>query len=124
MTTTPANIQTFRSGDAARDEAIERVERNADPDFKARALQKIKEVCIDSADGWQQGTGTRRFTTDDIWDALGDDFPLEPRVMGALMVKAQRLGWCMATEDYRKSRRPECHSRPIRVWLGLAGARP
>ena len=107
----------------ATDEAVERVRENADDDWMERA-----EAAVIAA-GKKSELSARwgKFTTDDVWDILGDDKPHEPRAMGAVMrnlskqkvLKGELKGEPLikATQDYQLSRRPECHSRPIRVWM-------
>lgn len=55
------------------------------------------------------------FTTDDITDSAAIT-PREPRVLGAVMLWAQKQGLCMPTGNYRQSRHRECHKRPKMVW--------
>jgi len=54
------------------------------------------------------------FTTDDLWLHL--DRPREPRAMGAAMVRASKRSLVEATGVYVKSKRAECHARPVAVW--------
>ena len=67
----------------------------------------------------------RGFTTDDVWDALAAlaTFTTEPRALGAIMRDAARAGTIQPTVNFVKSRRPVCHSRPVRVWVGAAARR-
>jgi len=55
------------------------------------------------------------FTTDDITDIAGLS-PREPRVLGAVMLWAQKQGYCVPTGNYRQSRNRECHKRPKMIW--------
>jgi hypothetical protein len=89
---------------AARDEAVDRVERHADPTWKVRALEAVRRVPSGSL-----------FTTDDLWGD-GLDEPREPRALGAVMRAAQRGGLAVPTDAYRPSDRPVCHRNPKRVW--------
>ena len=85
--------------------ALARVEANAPQDWKNAATAVLARLAA---------TG-KPFTTDDVWAAL--PHPPEPRALGALMRKAsiagqiRRVGW-------RESVRPECHRRPVAVWIG------
>lgn len=91
---------------AARDEAVERVGRNADAEWMRAALSVVRSLA-------ELGAG---FTTDDVWRRIGA--PREPRALGAVMQQAQRTGIARPTPNYRPSVRPECHARPVRVWVG------
>jgi hypothetical protein len=92
----------------AADEAIERVKRNADPLWLCKAQEAIYLLMTEGP-----------FTTDDVWAVLKDWYvkpPHEPRAMGAAMRMAQHDGWIVATGNYKKSERVECHGRPVMVW--------
>ena len=91
--------------EAAKQEAIDRVERNADPDWKTTALNVVAELAASRA----------TFTTDDVWEHL-DCTTHEPRALGAIMQKAHRLGLIQPTGAYTQSSRVACHGRPVRVW--------
>lgn len=102
---------------AARDAAIDRVERGADDAWMAEAAEAIEGV-VDT----DRVVG-RGFTTDDVWaylDLWRVPSPREPRAMGAAMRLAERAGIIQPTGEYRTSRRAECHCRPVRVWRGCA----
>lgn len=97
------------------DRAIERVARGrTTPEWFGHAHKAVRRVA----------RSLDTFTTDDVWCELEvgarirgfDPAPPEPRAMGAVMRWAVREGWCVATEDYRRSERPECHARPLLVW--------
>lgn len=92
-----------------RDEAIARVEDNAEPDWVLEALRAIYRIC--------QTRDT--FTTDRVWailDSRSIPGPHEPKALGAVIRTAQRRGWCRPTPEYTQSVRVECHRRPLRVW--------
>lgn len=93
----------------AKREAIERVERNASPDF----LGFARTVALRIAHAMPNG-----FTTDAIWEVLdaAGVKPPEPRALGAVMQKLAREGQIRKTGDYVDSTRPACHGRPIPVW--------
>lgn len=95
-------------GEEVRDEAVERVGSSVDPVWFVMALDAVDRVASKG----------QKFTTDEIWRRLDvhGAFDVEPRAMGAVMRKAVREGWCRATGEYRRSTRPECHARPVRVW--------
>ena len=95
-----------RSGKELRDEAIERVGEAAPVLWMDNAAAAIR---------WLAMRG-ERFTTDDVWAMI--EHPPEPRAMGAAMVSARRAGIIVPLNETRNSRRPACHSRPLRLWLG------
>jgi hypothetical protein len=95
---------------AARDEAVNRVGANADPDWVAHALHAV----------WCLATTTDEITTDDVWDALGSTTGThEPRALGSVMKRAAALGYVKPTDRYRPSARAACHARPVKVWASL-----
>lgn len=96
--------QMALSAELAADEAIARVERGAPASWMSNARYVIYELCVKQPE----------FTTDDVWDVLGQ--PPEPRAMGAVMRQVTRKGYCVGTDRYIKSKRRECHARPVKVW--------
>lgn len=102
-------------GERARDAAIAEVRTGMNMDWYAAALQAIRALAARYA-----RTG-ERFTTDDVWEALEARLVNTPehRAMGAVMRDAARAGTIAPTANYQKSRRPACHARPVRVWVGL-----
>lgn len=93
----------------ARDEALGRVEANADERWKAEALAAVRHLA----------RMLPEFTTDDVWARLGDSYPHEPRALGAVMKTAAAAGLIEPTDRIRTSHRPECHARPVRVWRSI-----
>ena len=97
----------------AKDEAIDRVERNADSEWKSGAYL----ACCLAAESLIE------FTTDDVWAYMETLFPSlsthEPRAMGAIMRRAARDGKVCATGEYTLSKRAECHRRPVMLWESL-----
>lgn len=92
---------------AARDEALRQVEQNADEAWKRHAVTVIRRCALVLGE----------FTTDDVWDRLDPEFSThEPRALGALMRRLATSGVITATDNYRPSKRQECHNRPVRVW--------
>ena len=93
-------------GKQALEAALDRVDAAAPPDWKNTASAVLARLA---------GTG-EPFTADDIWAAV--DHPPEPRALGALIRSAaqagriRRVGW-------RTSARPECHCRPVAMWVGI-----
>jgi hypothetical protein len=100
-------------GLAERDEALERVERNADDEWKQAAIDAVRWLA-------QRRTA---FTTDAVWHVMRRDYQdahtHEPRALGATMRKAAGLGLVEPTDEHRLSTNPDCHRRPKRVWRSL-----
>jgi hypothetical protein len=64
------------------------------------------------------------FTTDECWARLAalDVSTHEPRALGAVLRAAARAGLIRASGEYRKTTRPEAHSRPVPVWVPVRRA--
>lgn len=110
MTNQPS-IFDIEEASQALDEALKRVDANADDEWKSIALRAV---------GWLAMT-QERFTTDDVWAVLIDrkEATHEPRALGPIMLRARKLGYIIGTPDYVLSERPECHRNPKKVWLSL-----
>jgi hypothetical protein len=65
-----------------RDEAIERAETHASPEWKADAYRAIEDLCVKR----------REFTSDDLWGVI--EMPKEPRALGGVFRRAQKAGIC------------------------------
>jgi hypothetical protein len=91
---------------AARDEALARVEANANEEWKRVAYVTALEVA----------ERKHRFTSDDVWDALTHVSTHEPRAMGAVMKRLHKEGHIQPTSDFITSTSPRSHGRPVRVW--------
>ena len=97
------------AGEAARDEAIDRVGRSVDPEWYACVLDAIEHVAARGRD----------FTTDDVWEVLAErevNRPRERRAMGAAMNRMKHAGVIVATDRMVPTARPEGHRNPKRVW--------
>lgn len=92
-----------------REEAIRRVESNADEKWKADAFQAVASIAREQS----------FLTTDDVWGKVSGDGTHEPRAMGAIMRQAASAELIEATERYEQSGRVACHRRPLRVWRSL-----
>lgn len=104
----------FEQGDLLAAQALDKVEANADPAWLGVAKRVV----------WQLVREGEPFTTDDCWvrlSALGVTTH-EPRALGAVIRAAARAGFIRSTGEYRKTSRPEAHSRPIPVWLPVRKA--
>jgi hypothetical protein len=94
----------------ARDDAINKVEAHANPDWK--------EVAYVTALGVARVR--RFFTSEDVWDALsGDVGTHEPRAMGAVMRRLRKEQIVQPTDQFITSTSPLGHGRPSRVWRSL-----
>jgi hypothetical protein len=97
---------------AARDEAIDRVEKNAQAEWLDAAYRAVKSLAANRDE----------FTTDDVWVLLTEwgHSVREPRALGAVMRKAAKDDLIQASGRYEKSERKVCHRNPKMVWLSLA----
>lgn len=107
MTTTPS-LFDLDAARQARDAAIAQAAANADTAWFDAALRSVSWLAMTQ----------EHFTTDDVWAVLvdRDEATHEPRALGAVMQRARKLGYCVPTDRYQNSARPDCHSRPVRVW--------
>ena len=99
----------IEEGERRRDTAIDRVERGASDEWVSEAEAIVRAIIATLPE----------FTTDDVWDALerrGIPSPREPRALGAVIRRFALMGACENTDRVQKSRRPECHRRPVAVW--------
>src|SRR5215510_2922762 len=96
---------------AARDDALARVEAHAPANFMETALAVIRQIALRQ----------QRLTTDDVWQRFRVLVaqPHERRAMGAAMVRAQTLGYIKPTKEIENSVMVACHRRPKRVWQSL-----
>lgn len=92
---------------AERDAALERVERNADEEWKALALSAIKRTC----------EALPEFHVDDVWEVGELPRTREDRALGPQMRKAAGLSWCVKTDRVRPSVRSHMSGKP--VWRSL-----
>lgn len=99
-------MATLFDAEEARDQAVARVEAHAPEGWSERAQDTVRLIAVSRFD----------FTTDHVWEALGEDRPPEPRALGAVMKKMAHEGTIRATGEYRKSHRMDCHARPVAVW--------
>jgi len=102
--------ERYAEAAAARDEAMERVERNATEEAKA-ALAECLSICIRLG---------REFTSDDVWEWMDRKFAhvemREPRLLGPIMRAASRAGRIEKTGRTRDSIRKETHMNPKAIW--------
>ena len=64
------------------------------------------------------------FVADNVWDYMPQPNPLhdpqlEPRAMGAVMARANRLKWIEPTGFFKPALRATSHRRPCRIWRSL-----
>lgn len=100
-------------GATLRDEALDRVELNADE----RWILVARGILV------QIATRNSRFTADDVAEKLLESVPEitthEPRAMGAVFRWAHREKIAEPTPDYVPTRRAQGHKGPRRVWKSL-----
>lgn len=95
-------------GAKERDQALEAVASNANPEWMAEALDAVERLA-----GIHE-----EFTTDAVW-AVVKSKTSEPRAMGAVMRIATKQGIIAPTDGHRPSERKASHRRPLRVWKSL-----
>jgi len=89
---------------AARDEAILRVDANADEEWKIAATQALYRVAL------EQST----LISNDLWRYVSK--PREPRALGPLMQRGVSQGWIVATPDFKPCPSVTRHAAPARIW--------
>lgn len=82
-----------------------------DDDFFNAARRALRDVA----------SRRRQFTTDDIWALIPARVAagIEPRAMGTFMRRAAAEALCAVTPRMVTSKRPQCHGRPVRVWISM-----
>lgn len=108
---TPSAAQ---EGARRRENAIKAVRSNADPAWLAASLDAVRAVAHRQPS----------LTTDDVWAELERRhvrITHEPRAMGAVMRHAESRRLIRPSDQWVLSVRPECHRRPVRVWLSQEG---
>lgn len=93
------------------DEAIERAETHADPQWSMYARVCLKSIC----------ELKHSFTVDDLCHALSryDVETHNTSALGAIMRHGAKMGWMKKTEEYTKSKIPAKHMRVIPIWQSL-----
>jgi hypothetical protein len=99
-------LDEYSEARAARNEAMDRVDSNADPDWKDLAIRVTLRVAL----------AYPEFTTDDVWEALGEERPHEPRALGPIMALLSRSKVIRKTGMMRESKHAQAHMRPKAVW--------
>tara|TARA_R100000458_G_C8273513_1_gene248406 strand:- start:1169 stop:1540 length:372 start_codon:yes stop_codon:yes gene_type:complete len=98
----PLQMSMFE-GEKAKDEAVSKLDMAYDG-----WIDSVMEIIFSIPRG-------QTFTTDYLWEQV-ETTPNEPRAMGAVMTRARKEGSVSSTGKYIKSRRPECHARPVMIW--------
>ena len=92
---------------ALKEEALERLERNANSEWKDAALKSVQHRARHCAS----------VTANDVFadlEQLGHTH--ENRALGAVFQKAAQLGWIVKTDRTVPSTRKTRHSGDVRVW--------
>jgi hypothetical protein len=97
----------FVLGGRLRDEAIAQVDRNAEPEWKDRALQAVHTVALRRSE----------FIAPDVFALI--ERPREARAMGPVMMRAKSRGWIVPTGHFAQAPNKERHLGPCRVWRSL-----
>lgn len=107
----PDDLFSLAAARASRDAAIEQVEENADDRWKRVALETVRQVAQEKD----------FFVSDDIQKKL-KLLPVathENRALGAVMMKARKLGWIESTGRYVQSAQKQCHANTVTLWRSL-----
>ena len=91
----------------ARDEALERVERGTDKDWRALARRALWNTIKETGVGGE-------FTTDDVKTRV--ERTREEKAWGPILLAAARAGFIENTGRTVKSAEVRCHARPKAVW--------
>jgi hypothetical protein len=93
------------------------------------ALERVEAANVSWIDTWGKPAllavvaERERLTTDHLWAALeimSAPPPQEPRAMGVVLRWARDEGLILPTNEFKPSKRPECHRNPKRVWARAA----
>ena len=98
---------------STKQDGMDRAEQNADPLWKAAALQVVHDICSECP----------TFTADDVLERL-ESLEVEThdnRALGAVMRHCAKLGLCQLTDRVQPSRLKIRHCRPVAVWRSLIG---
>jgi len=103
-----------RSGQEAKMKAMQQVEAHTYPGWIDTALDAVRLAA----------QKRREFVADNVWDYMPtpnpqDDPQLEPRAMGAVMARANRLKWIEPTGFFKPALKATSHRRPCRIWRSL-----
>lgn len=101
-------MKNLQAAIAARDDAIDRVDRNADERWMRDAKWALWQTIHRTGIGGE-------LTTDDVKCRQ----PREPRAWGPVMLAAARAGFIENTHRTRKSSEVQNHARPKQVWRVL-----
>jgi len=103
------NVLNTQLGDELKEQGIAAVDANASAAWKKLALDAVQSLAVNRD----------KFTSDDVWEVLGNSTPLEPRALGPIMRRAAAAEWIEPTADFIMSSKFTNHRRPIRVWKSL-----
>ena len=91
--------------DMAKHEAMGRSEFHADAEWKTAALEAVRLAALHLP----------KFTTNQVWPMIDKDTH-DGRAMGAIMQRAAKQGYIVATNIWLPSDSVTNHARPQRVW--------
>ncbi len=91
-----------------RDDAIERVRKAARKAFLDNALEAVVKLAREQA----------TLTADQCWQYITETTP-ENRAMGAVMTKAESLGYIQNTGTTKPTLKEGSHRRPTTIWESL-----
>jgi hypothetical protein len=105
MQPTPdTSIFNEAASEAAKEEAMARVELHAEPLWKDSAYRMAVHLA----------RVRQTFTVDDLWSFI--DKPREPRALGPLVLRLKKEGIWIETPERVKSKIPAHHQYPVTVY--------
>jgi hypothetical protein len=107
---------SLKGSKVARDEAMDRIERNTNPEWQRFMYRIIVEVARRHA----------FFATDRVFARAFEHDNVPPvhdrRALGPIMKHAEKLGICRPTPKFELCRRRSRYAAPLRVWKSLIHA--
>jgi hypothetical protein len=88
-------------------------------------VKSLRALAASSDEGWcaaafellrRHAARYELLSSDDVWRALDEVSPSEPRLMGAVFRKAMAASVVLPIPKRERSRRRICHGRSIRLW--------
>ncbi|MGB5811744.1 MAG: hypothetical protein WBG86_14500 [Polyangiales bacterium] len=92
-----------------RESAVKRSDEGANPGWKDEAYDAVMAVA----------RARDTFTSDHVWQVLGEGGTRDPRALGPVMRRVERDGYIAATDGWALCLRPSRHRAPVRVWRSL-----
>lgn len=102
-----SQLDLFAAARDSRNEALQRVDEAAEPEWKDVAYEAIQATALRLPE----------FISDDVWEIGQLDSTREDRALGPVFLRARRDGICIKTDRVRPSVRSHLSGKP--VWRSL-----